>query len=174
MILLHFLLWAFELDLIKHYTIDFFRRRHLVTSRRFRFLPLRKSRMRLSNSIVPCFFTSMLAFLLSASFDHWWMFVKRLRSRRCLRPISRHMAHVFGTLVVEWIERIPQDSPVITVFPDALFFGMTSSPVLTFEYVVLILTRPWESLGHQWFVNQCPYIDPVVTHLPFRFGVLLY
>ena len=137
----HLLLWTLELDVIKLYTIDVFRRRPpLVTSRRF--LSLRKLRMLLSNSVASCFPTSMLAFLPSASFDHRWMFIKCLRSYRCLRPISRHMAHVFGTLVVEWIERIPQDSPVITVFPDALFFGMTSSPVLTFEYVVLILTRP--------------------------------
>jgi hypothetical protein len=48
------------------------------------------------------------------------------------------MAHVFGTLMVEWIKRIPQDRPV---FPNALFFKMTPSPVLAFKNVVLIPTH---------------------------------
>jgi hypothetical protein len=34
------------------------------------------------------------------------------------------------------------------VFPNALCFEMTPSPVLAFEYVVLIPTHLWESLGH--------------------------
>jgi hypothetical protein len=34
------------------------------------------------------------------------------------------------------------------VFPNALFFEMTPSPVQAFEYVILIPTHPWESLGH--------------------------
>ena len=110
---LHLLLYAFEVDVIKLYTIDvFLMARPLVTSRRFRFLSTRKSRMRLINSVASCFVKSMLAFPISASFDHRWMFATCLRSRRCLRPISRHMAHVFRTLVVEWIKRFPQDSPV--------------------------------------------------------------
>jgi hypothetical protein len=113
LICLPLLSWVFGLDAVRIYTIDMFlMRRPLVTSRRVRFLSLSKSRIHPINSVASCFAKSMLAFLPSASFDHRWMFAACLCSLRFLRPISRHMAHVFGTLVVELIERIPLDWPV--------------------------------------------------------------
>lgn len=72
----------------------------------------RRSTMHWPRLAASCLAASMLASLLTCSLDQRRIFPMHFSNRRCLRSIFRHMAHVFGTLIVECIKRSPQVSPM--------------------------------------------------------------